>query len=123
MYLGAMPIFRSWYGVVSLFASVLLFCAACSSGLKVMPVRSTQTRPSNVAAYFKVQTSGGEPVGGLTAEQFKIYEDGQLVSHYESKQVILNPEVAASHYTMLLVDMSGSVVESGAVDNVVDAAA
>jgi hypothetical protein len=96
---------------------------ACASGLKVTPIRNTQTHPSNVAAYFKVQTSGGDPVGGLSAEQFKIYEDGQLVSQYESKQVILNPEVAASHYTLLLVDMSGSVADSGAIDSVVDAAA
>jgi hypothetical protein len=45
------------------------------------------------------------------------------VSEHESKQVILNPEVSVSHYTMLLVDMSGSVAESGAIDSVVDAAA
>jgi len=96
---------------------------ACGGGsLKLTQIKSTQTHPSNVAAYFKVQTSGGEPVGGLTAEQFKIYEDGQPVSEKESKQVILNPEVAVSHYTMLLVDMSGSVSESGSLDSVVDAA-
>lgn len=104
-------------------ASLLGLVACSGGGLKLREVRSTQTRPSNVASYFKVQTTSGEPVGGLTAEQFKIYEDGQLVSEFESKQVILNPEVAASHYTMLLVDMSGSVAESGAVDNVVEAAA
>lgn len=96
----------------------------CGGGLKLTSIRNAHTRPSNVAAYFKVQTGGGDPVGGLSAEQFKIYEDGQLVSQYESKQVILNPEVAASHYTMLLVDMSGSVAaDSAAVDSVVEAAA
>lgn len=103
------------------FCLCLVGCG--SGGLKLTKIKSTETRPSNVAAYFKVQTSSDEPVGGLTAEQFRIYEDDQLVSTYESKQVILNPEVAASHYTMLLVDMSGSVAESGAVDSVVEAAA
>ncbi len=103
---------------------LLALATGCGGGgLKLTPIRSTQTRPSNVAAYFKVQTSDGEGVGGLTADQFKIYEDGQPVSEHESKQVILNPEVAVSHYTMLLVDMSGSVAESGAVDSVVEAAA
>ena len=72
-----------------------------------------QQRPSNVAVYFKVRTSDGAPVGGLTADRFRIYEDGQLVSQYESKQTILNPSVAAVHYTLLLVDMSGSVTGSG----------
>lgn len=113
-----MPTVRS--SATALLAALLVACGG--GGLKLTSIRNAQTRPSNVAAYFKVQTSGGEPVGGLTAEQFKIYEDDQLVSQYESKQVILNPEVAASHYTMLLVDMSGSVAESGAVDSLVDAA-
>ena len=94
-------------------------CAGCSSGLKLTAVKSTQNRPSNVAVYFKVQASSGDPIGGLTAEQFRIYEDDALVSQYESKQTILNPEVAASHYTLLLVDMSGSVSGSGSVDRYV----
>jgi uncharacterized protein YegL len=98
------------------------FCAACSSGLKLTAIKSAQNRPSNVAVYFKVQASSGEPIGGLTAEQFRIYEDDALVSQYESKQTILNPEVAASHYTLLLVDMSGSVSGSGSVDKLVEAA-
>lgn len=106
---------------LAILASAALGCGG--GGLKVTGIRNAQTRPSNVAAYFKVQTSSGDPVGGIKAEEFKIYEDGQPVSEHESKQVILNPDVAVSHYTMLLVDMSGSVAESGAVDNVVDAAA
>jgi len=71
--------------------------------------------------YFKVKTIDGDPVGGLTADKFRIYEDGQLVSQYESKQTILNPEVAAVHYTLLLVDMSGSVSDSGTVPDLVQA--
>ena len=96
--------------------------AACASGLKLTPIKSTDQKPSNVAVYFKVETSSGEPVGGLTADSFRIYEDDSLVSQYESKQTILNPEVAASHYTLLLIDMSGSVSGSGSVDRVVEAA-
>ncbi len=58
----------------------------------------------------------------MTADQFEIYEDDQLVSVYESQQTILNPEVTASHYTLLLVDMSGSVSESEDKAQVVEAA-
>lgn len=82
------------------------------AGLNLYEVQSSYGEPSNVAVYFRVETTDGEPVPGLTAEQFNIYEDEELVSQYESKQTILNPEVAASHYTLLLVDMSGSVSES-----------
>src|SRR5271165_2847527 len=93
-------------------AALVLLAVGCG-GLRLTPIKMTQQRPSNVAVYFKVRTSDGAPVGGLTADRFHIYEDGQLVSQYESKQTVLNPSVAAVHYTFLLVDMSGSVTESG----------
>ncbi len=98
----------------------LLASTGCA-GLQLTAIKMTQQKPSNVAVYFKVQTQGGDPVGGLSADQFRIYEDGQLVSQYESKQTILNPEVAAVHYTLLLVDMSASVSESGNGESVVQA--
>src|SRR5262245_42206376 len=88
-----------------------LSLAACG-GLRLVLVDTAYERPSNVAVYFTVDTFNGEPVGGLTAESFRIYEDGELVSPTESDQQIINPEVAAEHYTLLLVDMSGSVVET-----------
>jgi hypothetical protein len=85
-------------------------------------LNSSARKPSNVAVYFTVDTSDGKPVGGLTADKFTIYEDGDKVSEFESKQTILNPRVAAAHYTLLLIDMSGSIVESKKVDDVVAAA-
>ncbi|HEX8794751.1 MAG TPA: VWA domain-containing protein [Polyangiaceae bacterium] len=105
------------------FRASLLLLGGCA-GLQLTPIKTAQQRPSNVAVYFKVQTEGGDPVGGLTADKFRIYEDNQLVSQYESKQTILNPEVTAVHYTLLLVDMSGSVSQSGngTTDELVQAA-
>jgi len=79
-------------------------------------------KPSNVAVYFTVETRNGQPVANLTPQDFKIYEDKQPVSILESKQTILNPEVAAIHYTMLLIDMSGSVVDSGDMPGLIQAA-
>jgi hypothetical protein len=84
--------------------------------------RSVQ-RPSNIAVYFTVDTTRGEPVADLTPADFRIYEDGRPVSQFESKQTILQPEVAAAHYTLLLVDMSGSVSGSPDMDKVVSGAA
>jgi hypothetical protein len=109
---------RATFGAALVLAAL---ATACGGGLQLTPIRATNNKPSNVIVYFKVQ-NGKNPVGGLTADSFKIYEDGDLVSKYESKQTILNPEVAASHYTLLLVDMSGSITDSGAVDTLVDAA-
>ena len=104
-----------------LLASPLLL-GGCAAGLTLTTIQETSSKPSNVALYFRVDDSEGEPLPGLTADQFKIYEDEKLVSTYESKQTILNPEVAAAHYTLLLVDMSGSVAESDQANAVVEAA-
>ncbi|MCA3013587.1 MAG: VWA domain-containing protein [Myxococcaceae bacterium] len=73
-------------------------------------------KPSNVAVYFTVDTRDGEPVPSLTADQFRILEDDKLVSKFESKQTILNPEVAAMHSLLLLVDLSASVTQSGSAE-------
>ena len=85
-------------------------------------VDSAYQTPSNVAVFFTVDNSAGEPVAGLEATDFRIYEDGRLVSIDESNQTIINPEVAAEHYTLLIVDMSGSVTESDQVPLIADSA-
>ena len=94
---------------------------ACSQQLTLTRINSAEQKPNNVWVFFTVE-HGDEPVGGLEAGDFEIYEDGSLVSPFESQQVILNPEVASVMYTMLLLDMSGSITESGRIDDLVDAA-
>jgi hypothetical protein len=101
----------------------LLALTACGGGLRLVHIHSSAHRPSNIAVYFTVDTTDGKPVPGLTADRFTIYEDGSQVSEFESKQTILNSRVAAAHDTLLLIDMSGSVVESKHVGDVVAAAA
>jgi len=106
----------AWMALAAVIAS------GCGGGLDLTMQEAAYQRPSNVAVYFTVDTSDGQPVPGLEAEDFRIYEDGDLVSIDESQQTIINPEVAAEHYTLLLVDMSGSVTESDDVPLIQDAA-
>jgi Mg-chelatase subunit ChlD len=96
--------------------------AACG-GLKLQLVDASVRKPSNVAVYFTVDTTGGEPVADLQPTDFHIYEDGKPVSTLESQQTILQQEIAAVHDTLLLVDMSGSVVGSGDMPALTSAAA
>jgi uncharacterized protein YegL len=105
-----------------LAVAALATLAGCGGGLAVTRVNSAQHKPNNVWVFFTVDKGPKEPVAGLTADDFAIYEDNGLVSKFESKQTIQNPEVAAVMYTLLLVDMSGSVTESGQADALVDAA-
>lgn len=102
-------------------ALVGLLGAGCGAGLQLRAMDTTYEQPSNVAVYFTVDTDDGDPVPGLQADSFRIYEDGALVSAYESKQTILNPQVAAVHYTLLLVDLSASVTESGQLPQLIAA--
>ncbi len=99
-----------------------LAMAAAGCGLRLQLVDASVRKPSNVAVYFTVETHNGAPVANLTPQDFRIYEDQQPVSILESKQTILQPEVAAIHYTLLLIDMSGSVVDSGDMPALIEAA-
>ena len=94
-------------------------CAARQLRLK-MHATSVQ-KPGNVVVFFSVEDWAGHPVGALAAEQFRIYEDAQIVSPYESKQTILNPEVAISHHALLLLDLSGSITETGSTKELIKA--
>jgi hypothetical protein len=100
--------------------SLLLLGSGC--GLQLSLVDASVRKPSNVAVYFSVTDHDKKGVPNLTADQFHIYEDGKMVSPFESKQTILNPEVAAVQYTLLLMDMSGSVTNSGQAPLLADAA-
>lgn len=99
-----------------------LLPVGCGPQLQVTRLNSDQKKPNNVWVFFTVEEKDGEPVAGLAAEDFAIYEDDKLVSTFESQQTIQNPDVAAVMYTLLLLDMSGSITESGSADTVVDAA-
>lgn len=112
--------FTPFARALALTAGLCLPLAGCAS-LDVTHINSSSKKPNNVWVFFTVE-KGDEPVAGLTADDFEIYEDDQLVSKFESKQVIQNPDVAAVMYTMLLLDMSGSITESGEQDTLVDSA-
>jgi hypothetical protein len=62
---------------------------------------------------FSVDTCAGEPVSGLDATAFEISEDGRPISSYESKRTIRAKGQRYRMSSLLLLDLSGSVLESG----------
>ena len=74
--------------------------AGACGGLKLQLVDASVRKPSNVAVYFTVDTTSGQPVANLQPTDFRIYEDGQPISALESQQTILQQEIAAVHDTL-----------------------
>ncbi len=69
--------------------------------------------PSRVSWLFRVDTCGGEPVSALSATQFEIFEDGKKVSAYESQQRVAPKGERFRLYSVVLLDLSGSMLRSG----------
>ena len=69
-------------------------------------------QPSNIYLLFSVETCSGLPKAGISADEFEIYEDGELISIFEGGQTILPRPRLYTLATVLLLDLSGSILES-----------
>lgn len=98
----------------------LLFsgCAA----LRIDVIQSRADPPGRIELVFAVDDEKGQPVLGLQEADFTIREDGQAISDFESNKTILPARVAHQSYVMLLLDMSGSMIRSGDLPALIEAA-
>lgn len=77
----------------------------------------TVTLPSKISVFFKLTDDNDNPVGYLTPENFVIYEKGlndqchRQISQTEAPRVISGKEQVFNHTTMLVLDLSGSVLQ------------
>jgi len=78
--------------------------------------------PSNIVVLFGLETCDGQPKPGIKAKEFVIKEDGKVISQYESGQAILPSEMGFKMAAVLLLDMSGSIIASGNLEPLKDAA-
>ncbi len=107
---------------VLISACTVLLLAACAPDTGAAPpgrcLRLTQpdgstltaTAPSKISLFFRVDTCAGDPVANLDASAFELQEDGRTVSRYESQQRV---EPKGEHFRMdsvVLLDLSGSVL-------------
>ena len=86
----------------------------CGSGgsLKVTKISAAADQPANVAVYLDVKDKLGRPIPGLAEKNFRVYEDGKLVTTSKGKRALLEPKLFDTRYVLLLVDMSGPIVDS-----------
>lgn len=102
------------------FSLAVLAALTGCAGLQLRLLDSSVTAPGRVELFFRVQ-DGQSPVSGLDESDFVIFEGGAPISQYESGQTILPRRLSYRSHALLLVDMSGSIVESGALPDVVNA--
>ncbi|MEZ4524732.1 MAG: VWA domain-containing protein [Desulfobacterales bacterium] len=93
-----------------------------SRGLVFLFEKQTVQKPANVSVLFKMETDEEAPVTDLTAEDFRIYEDGELISLYESRQAIVPKPGTFLHSGVLLLDLSGSILGSESLGSLKTAA-
>ena len=76
-------------------------------------LRGETGQPAVVKLFLTARSCDGEPLAGLTPEQFVVQEDGEEISTYESEQNTVKDPRQFRLVTVLLLDMSGSIVASG----------
>jgi von Willebrand factor type A domain len=93
------------------FASAALG-AGCGESLKVAKIGASARRPANVALYVSVADDKGQPVSGLAVTNFQVFEDGKLISPTKGKRALVDASAASGRFTLLMIDLSGPVVDS-----------
>jgi hypothetical protein len=97
-----------WAGRLFLWLwSYTAFGCSLLRGVEVDSVATSVQKPSNVALYVSV-LDGKNPVSSLMVENFKVFENEQLVPTDQSQLTLLDRDLAAVHHTLVLVDMSQS---------------
>ncbi|MFX0556994.1 vWA domain-containing protein [Maribacter sp. CXY002] len=94
-------------------------CLGLGEGELVLSIQEQYTTlPGKVSIFFKVSDTDGNPVPGLTADQFTIYEQGRnddcfnTISTSESFARISPNSQIFNNNTLLVLDLSNSVLDS-----------
>lgn len=116
---------------MSLRSAVLISLAASGSGcgsacvgdgLRVELLDDEAAAPALVNLFFSVGTCDGGPAANLRSGDFELFEDDEPLSTFESQLVVGPAAQDLQLETLLLLDMSGSITDSGALPDLIDAA-
>lgn len=92
-----------------------------ASSLNLILQDQSTALPSRVSVAFKLETDTGAPVPNLPAENFDLFENGTLISVAEAAKRVTPEDGDFVFSTLLLLDLSGSVV-IGSLDGIKEAA-
>ncbi len=114
--------------IVGVLVSLLVSCVPRTRSdtpvsLLCPEVGTVETRkPALVSMFIKVKTCAGEPVTNLSIDNFSILEDDEAISVLESQPDIFPSEQTFRPITVLLLDLSASIVKAGALPELKEAA-
>ncbi len=111
--------------LVSLIVVVTLISCGKDNGSKRFDVELIETKaeaPSKVRLFFKVDLGDDHLFTSLQPQDFEIYEDGSLISRLESQAQIQREEGEFLFASVLLLDLSGSVLQDSELPSVKNAA-
>ena len=113
----------------AVFAGALLTLTACPEKkippepcMKVSEVITREVVPAGVQTVFQVRDCRGEPVTDLKNKHLEVLLDGDPIQSEGATSRVLNEQVDFKQYALLLLDMSDSIVDSGALAPMIDAA-
>jgi len=98
--------------VLSILLISLLGCSPCPD---VTILDSTSSDPALVQILFSAQCSG-DPITNLSSSDLKVFEAGEEVSSSESDWSLDRQSASLETYTLLLIDISKSIIESGTLE-------
>lgn len=115
--------------LASVVAVVLVGCGTGASDLRncvalTQPEGGVRAElPSKVSLTFAAESCDGTPITTLTLDRLELEEDGKKLSPYESRRALVPMTQGSQVDSLVLLDLSGSVLRSGAFDELASAAA
>lgn len=92
------------------------------SCLEVTEMMTSEVSTAGVRTLFKVSDCNGNPVPDVTSRDVTVRLDGKIMQSEGNVSMVLNQDVAFELNTLLLLDMSDSVVQNGHLAGMVAAA-
>lgn len=110
-----------------LLVALVMFFSACDKGndsnrFEVELIEAKAEMPAKVRLFFKVDLGEEHLFTSLEPTDFEIFEDGSLISRLESQAQIQREEGEFLFSSVLLLDLSGSVLNSTQLPKVKSAA-
>ena len=84
-------------------------------GIVLTELENSSRLPANVTLFFKADYANGDPISDLNIADIDIYEDDALISAFEADRDFLRDPEQFRFTTLLVLDLSGSVLESEAL--------